>query len=44
MLARGFVGEFPAAFHNHSEPVRWWPAMLPVVVAWATMIVAQIAR
>ena len=43
MLARGFVGEFPEPFHEHSEPVRWWPAMLPVIAAWATMVVAQIA-
>jgi cobalt/nickel transport system permease protein len=41
MLARGFVGEFPDAFDAQSEVVRWWPAMAPVLVAWATMAVAS---
>jgi cobalt/nickel transport system permease protein len=41
MLARGFVGEFPA-FDVHSEVVRWWPAMAPVLVAWVTMAIASI--
>lgn len=42
MLARGFVGEFPPAFNEGSEEVRWWPAMLPVLLAWVTMIIARI--
>jgi len=41
MLARGFVGEFPTPFDERRDGVRWWPAMVPVFVAWATMIVAR---
>lgn len=40
MLARGFTGDFPNAFDDHSEEVRWWPAMAAVVLAWVTMITA----
>jgi hypothetical protein len=42
MLARGFVGEFPDAFDDQAEVVRWWPAMAPVLVAWVTMVLASI--
>jgi cobalt/nickel transport system permease protein len=42
MLARGFVGEFPDAFDDQVEVVRWWPAMAPVLVAWVTMVLASI--
>ena len=40
MLARGFVGEFPA-LRERSQEVRWWPAMAPVGLAWATLISAR---
>jgi cobalt/nickel transport system permease protein len=42
MLARGFTGDFPDAFDDHSEAVRWWPALAPVLLAWVTMITASI--
>lgn len=42
MLARGFTGDFPSPFDHHSEEVRWWPAMAPVLLAWVTMITASI--
>jgi cobalt/nickel transport system permease protein len=42
MLARGFTGDFPTAFDDDSEEVRWWPAMAPVLLAWMTMITASI--
>ena len=42
MLARGFVGEFPIALDDQSDVVRWWPAMVPVLLAWATMILARV--
>ena len=41
MLARGFVGEFPTPFDGRQDVARWWPAAVPVLVAWATMIVAR---
>jgi len=42
MLARGFGGEFPPPFMERPETVRWWPAMVPVLFAWTTMITARI--
>lgn len=41
MLARGFVGEFPALRERPGE-VFWWPAMAPVLLGWATMVVARL--
>ncbi len=47
---RGFIkrcwraassGDFPTAFDDHSEVVRWWPAMAPVLLAWVTMIIGK---
>jgi len=42
MLARGFTGDFPDAFDDHSEEIRWWPALALVLLAWVTMITASI--
>jgi cobalt/nickel transport system permease protein len=40
MMARGFDGTFPVV--ERSEPPRWWPGLLPVVVAWVATIAARI--
>jgi cobalt/nickel transport system permease protein len=42
MLARGFVGEFPTALDDQSDVVKWWPTMVPVLLAWTTMILARV--
>jgi cobalt/nickel transport system permease protein len=42
MMARGFVGEFPAALDVQEEIVRWWPAMAPVLLGWATTVTASL--